>query len=77
MEKEKFTIIIETKRRELDRKYYVEIVPDNEYERTIKKCDLIDQELINDPNYLESIRRELFQGLEEAYGELFTLNFEL
>ena len=77
MDKEKFTIKIFQKRRESDRKYYVEFIPDNEYERTIKKCDLIDQDLISDFNYLESVRVELFQGLSEAYGELFTSIFEL
>lgn len=74
---EPFLIRIETKRREIENKIYVEFVPDNEFEQIVKKCDLIESEQINDYVYLENVKIELFDALKDAFGSEFTNKYEL
>ena len=74
---EKFLIRLENKRNNYDGNFYVEFVPDNEFEFTVKKCDLIEFEQINDYNYLGSVKAELFDALSDAFGIDFTNKYEM
>lgn len=74
---EKFLIKLLTQRRSQNDKIYVEFVPDNEYDDNIKKCDEIDSEQVNDYGYLEQVKVDLYDGLEDAYKEEFTNKYEL
>lgn len=74
---EKFLIELHKKQRQTENNYYVEFIPDNEFENDVKKCDLIPFDQINDYGYLEEVKTDLFNLLVEKYGSEFTNKYEL
>ncbi len=74
---EKFTIKLADSRRSYENNYYVEYVPNNDYDDDVKKCDTIPYALIQDPIYLEEVRIELYGILQDKFGTEFTNQFEL
>ncbi|CAB4152272.1 hypothetical protein UFOVP611_2 [uncultured Caudovirales phage] len=74
---EKFLIELYKKNRQTDGNYYVEFIPDNEFENDVKKCDVIPSDQITDYVYLEAVKTELFNLLAEMYGTEFTNKYEL
>ena len=73
----KFEITLLTKRNLKNGLFYVEFIPTNdEFDDYVKKCDEIEQSKIDDPVYLESVRIELFDLLEEMFGIEFTDKYE-
>jgi hypothetical protein len=74
---EKFTIKLADSRRSYENNYYVEYVPNNDYDDDVKKCDTIPYALIQDPIYLEEVRIELYGILEDKFGADFTSKYSL
>jgi hypothetical protein len=74
---EKFTIKLADSRRSYENNYYVEYVPNNDYDDDVKKCDTIPYALIQDPIYLEQVTVELFNILEDKFGVEFTDKYML
>ncbi len=72
-----FKIILAKKIRVENSLLYVEFVPDNEYDDTVKKCDTITQETLDDYIYLESVKTELYNILSEMFGVEFTDKYSL
>lgn len=72
-----FTIIEIKKMRVENNLFYVEFVPDNEYYDVVKKNDTVTQETLEDYVYLESVKIELYNLLEDMYGTEFTDKYEL
>jgi hypothetical protein len=73
----KFTIKLTTSRRIYDGNYYVEYIPDNEYDDKVKKCDIVPYDQIEDLVYLEQVRVELYDILEDMFGSEFNNKYEL
>jgi len=74
---EKFIIKLITEVRQDNNLVYVEFVPNNEYEYIVKKCDTIPSDEVTDYVYLESVKTELYNILEDMYGQEFTDKYEL
>ena len=72
-----FKIILSKKIRVETNLFYVEFVPDNEYDDSVKKCDTITQETLDDYVYLESFKVELYNLLTEMFGTEFTDQYSL
>jgi hypothetical protein len=72
-----FNIEITKKVRQGENLFYVEFVPQNEYDDVVKKCDTIPSEEITDYLYLENVKTELYNLLVEMYGTEFTDKYEL
>jgi hypothetical protein len=72
-----FTIIEIKKMRLENNLFYVEFVPNNEYDDVVKKNDTVTQETLEDYLYLESVKIELYNLLEDMYGTEFTDKYEL
>jgi hypothetical protein len=72
-----FKIILAKKIRVENSLLYVEFVPDSEYDDTVKKCDTITQETLDDYIYLESVKTELYNILSEMFGVEFTDKYSL
>jgi hypothetical protein len=72
-----FLIILSTKRRVENSLFYVEFVPDNEYEFEVKKSDTVSQATLDDYVYLESVKVELYNLLTEMFGAEFTDQYSL
>jgi hypothetical protein len=72
-----FKIILSKKIRVETNLFYVEFVPDNEYDDSVKKCDTITQETLDDYVYLESVKVELYNLLTEMFGTEFTDQYSL
>ena len=72
-----FKIILSKKIRVETNLFYVEFVPDNEYDDCVKKCDTITQETLDDYVYLESVKVELYNLLTEMFGTEFTDQYSL
>jgi len=72
-----FTIIEIKKMRLENNLFYVEFVPNNEYDDVVKKNDTVTQETLEDYLYLESVKIELYNLLEDLYGTEFTDKYEL
>lgn len=72
-----FNIELAKKVRQGDNLFYVEFVPQNEYDDVVKKCDTIPSEEITDYLYLENVKTELYNLLVEMYGTEFTDKYEL
>ena len=72
-----FKIILSKKSRVETNLFYVEFVPDNEYDDSVKKCDTITQETLDDYVYLESVKVELYNLLTEMFGTEFTDQYSL
>lgn len=72
-----FRIILSKKSRVETNLFYVEFVPDNEYDDSVKKCDTITQETLDDYVYLESVKVELYNLLTEMFGTEFTDQYSL
>jgi hypothetical protein len=72
-----FTIIEIKKMRVEDNLFYVEFVPDNEYDDAVKKNDTVTQATLDDYIYLESVKVELYNLLSEIFGTQFTDKYEL
>lgn len=73
----KFVIILVLKKRQHDGTYYVEYVPDNEYDDEVKKCDTVSANQVEDLIYLEQVTVELYNILEDKFGTEFTDQYEL
>lgn len=75
--KTKFEIKKTTQRNQKNGSFYVEFAPNHdEHDDDVKKCDVIETSKIDDPIYLESVRIELFDLLDEMFGIEFTNHFE-
>lgn len=74
---EKFIIKLITEVRQDNNLVYVEFVPNNEYEYIVKKCDTIASDEVTDYVYLENVKTELYNILEDMYGQEFTDKYEL
>jgi hypothetical protein len=74
---EKFTIELIKKVRQENDMLYVEFIPQNEYDETVKKCDVIPSAEVSDYVYLESVKTEMYDILEDMYGTEFTDKYEL
>ena len=72
-----FKIILSKKIRVETNLFYIEFVPDNEYDDSVKKCDTITQETLDDYVYLESVKVELYNLLTEMFGTEFTDQYSL
>ena len=72
-----FKIILSKKSRVETNLFYVEFVPDNEYDDSVKKCDTVTQETLDDYVYLESVKVELYNLLTEMFGAEFTDQYSL
>lgn len=72
-----FRIILSKKSRVETNLFYVEFVPDNEYDDSVKKCDTVTQETLDDYVYLESVKVELYNLLTEMFGTEFTDQYSL
>jgi hypothetical protein len=72
-----FNIELTKKIRQGNDLFYVEFVPQNEYDDVVKKCDAITSEQITDYLYLEKVKTELYNLLSEMYGTEFTDKYEL
>lgn len=72
-----FKIILSKKSRVENNLFYVEFVPNNEYDDVVKKNDTVTQETLEDYLYLESVKIELYNLLEDMYGTEFTDKYEL
>ena len=72
-----FKIILSKKIRVETNLFYIEFVPDNEYDDSLKKCDTITQETLDDYVYLESVKVELYNLLTEMFGTEFTDQYSL
>lgn len=72
-----FKIKLEKKIRQGDNLFYVEFIPDNEYDEIVRKCDTITLDQVTDYVYLESVKTELYNILEDIYGTEFTNKYEL
>ena len=57
--------------------FYVEFVPDNEYDDAVKKCDTVSQATLDDYVYLESVKVELYNLLTEMFGTEFTDQYSM
>jgi hypothetical protein len=73
----KFTIKLADSRRIYDGNFYVEYVPNNEYDDDVKKCDIVPYDQIEDLIYLEQVTVELFNILEDKFGVEFTDKYML
>jgi hypothetical protein len=73
----KFTIKLADSRRIYDGNFYVEYVPNNEYDDDVKKCDIVPYDQIEDLVYLEQVTVELYGILEDKFGTEFTDKYEL
>jgi hypothetical protein len=73
----KFTIKLADNRRIYDGNFYVEYVPNNEYDDEVKKCDIVPYDQIEDLVYLEQVTVELYDILEDKFGSEFTNKYEL
>ena len=73
----KFTIKLADSRRIYDGNFYVEYVPNNEYDDDVKKCDIVPYDQIEDLVYLEQVTVELYDILEDKFGSEFTNKYEL
>jgi hypothetical protein len=73
----KFTIKLADSRRIYDGNFYVEYVPNNEYDDDVKKCDTVPYDQIEDLVYLEQVTVELFNILEDKFGVEFTDKYML
>jgi hypothetical protein len=72
-----FRIILSKKSRVDSTLFYVEFIPDNEYDDAVKKSDTILKDQIEDLVYLQGVTTELYDLLEEIYGTEFTDKYEL
>jgi hypothetical protein len=72
-----FKIELAKKIRQGNNLFYVEFVPDNEYDEIVRKCDTITLDQVTDYVYLESVKTELYNILEDMYGTEFTDKYEL
>lgn len=72
-----FNIELTKKVRQSNDLFYVEFVPDNEYDETVKKCDIVSKATLEDYVYLESVKVELYNLLTEMYGTEFTDKYSL
>jgi hypothetical protein len=72
-----FTIIQIKKIRVENNLFYIEFVPDNEYEDVVKKNDTVTQATLDDYVYLESVKVELYNLLTEMFGTEFTDQYSL
>jgi hypothetical protein len=72
-----FKIELAKKIRQGNNLFYVEFVPDNEYDEIVRKCDTITLDQVTDYIYLESVKTELYNILEDMYGTEFTDKYEL
>ena len=73
----KFTIKLADSRRIYDGNFYVEYVPNNEYDDDVKKCDIVPYDQIEDLVYLEQVTVELYGILEDKFGVEFTDKYML
>lgn len=74
---EKFLIELIKKVRQDNDLYYVEFSPQNEYEDKVRKFDIIPLNEIEDYIYLEGVKTEMYNILEDMYGKEFTDKYEL
>jgi hypothetical protein len=72
-----FRIILSKKSRVDSTLFHVEFIPDNEYNDTVKKSDTILEDQIEDLVYLEQVKVELYDILEDMFGSEFTNKYEL
>jgi hypothetical protein len=72
-----FTILLSKKTRAENSLFYVEFIPDNEYDDVVKKCDTVSQSTLDDYIYLESVKVELYNLLTEMFGTEFTDQYSL
>ena len=72
-----FNIELAKKVRQENNLFYVEFVPQNEYEDIVKKCDTIPLDEVTNYVYLENVKTELYSLLEDLYGAEFTDKYEL
>jgi hypothetical protein len=77
METETFKIILVTKVRQGNDLYYVEYVPDNEYDDDVKAGDTTTQQEIDDLTFQNSKRILLYDLLEDMHGTEFTDKYSL
>jgi hypothetical protein len=77
METATFKIILVTKVRKGADLYYVEYVPDNEYDDDVKAADTASQQDIDDLIFQNTKRTLLYDLLEDMYGADFTSKYSL
>jgi hypothetical protein len=77
METTTFKIILVTKVRKGADLYYVEYVPDNEYDDDVKTADMASQQDIDDLIFQNTKRTLLYDLLEDMYGADFTSKYSL
>ena len=77
METATFKIILATKVRKGVDLYYVEYVPDNEYDDDVKITDTVSQQVIDDLTFQNAKRILLYDLLEDMYGSEFTDKYSL